>query len=222
MRRAAKDTVEQRTSERDVMVARQPIYNNRMGVYGYELLFRSSSNSTEGLRPTEATAQVLATTILNFGLDDLVLHRKAVINVTRAFLDIMLDIQLPTQQVILDIPDNIAVDDKLVEKLRELGEKGYGISVGGLASLGPPFTVDGSRILTGLLQAPLDFHNLGSTRGGGRAAFWAGPEVGVGHGVMVEVIKDITFRAGVNNIGPPKLVDALALFRHGEGSTGRS
>jgi len=135
MRRVANEEPEQQTSERDVMVARQPIYNNRMGVYGYELLFRSSSNSTEGLKPTEATAQVLATTILNFGLDELVLHRKAVINVTRAFLDIMSDIQLPTGQVILDIPDNIVVDDKLVEKLKELGDKGYGISVGGLANL---------------------------------------------------------------------------------------
>ena len=131
----AEDTAEQRTSECDVMVARQPIYNDRMGVYGYELLFRSSGSTPVGLTPTEATAQVLATTILNFGLDDLVLHRKAIINVTRAFLDIMSDIQLPTEQVVLDIPDNTAVDDKLVEKLRELGGKGYAISVGGLANL---------------------------------------------------------------------------------------
>jgi EAL and modified HD-GYP domain-containing signal transduction protein len=135
MRRVAEDTAEQRTSECDVMVARQPIYNNRMGVYGYELLFRSSGSTPGELRPTEATAQVLATTILNFGLDGLVLHRKAIINVTRAFLDIMSDIQLPTEQVVLDIPDNIVVDDKLVEKLKELGGKGYGISVGGLANL---------------------------------------------------------------------------------------
>jgi EAL and modified HD-GYP domain-containing signal transduction protein len=135
MRRVAEDTAEQRTSECDVMVARQPIYNDRMGVYGYELLFRSSRSTPVGLRPTEATAQVLATTLLNFGLDELVLRRKAIINVTRAFLDIMSDIQLPTEQVVLDIPDNIAVDDKLVEKLRELGGKGYAISVGGLANL---------------------------------------------------------------------------------------
>ena len=135
MRRVAKAEMETQTSERDVMVARQPIYNNCMGVYGYELLFRSSSNSAEGLKPTEATAQVLATTILNFGLDELVLQRKAVINVTRAFLDIMLDIQLPTEQVILDLPDNIVVDDKLIEKLKELNDRGYGISVGGLANL---------------------------------------------------------------------------------------
>ena len=131
----AKDGATQRPSEREVMVARQPIYNNRMGVYGYELLFRSSCPAAEGFRPTEATAQVLASTILNFGLDDLVLHRKAVINVTRAFLDVMSDIQLPTGQLILDIPDNIVVDDRLVERLRELRGKGYAISVGGLANL---------------------------------------------------------------------------------------
>jgi EAL and modified HD-GYP domain-containing signal transduction protein len=106
-----------------------------MGVYGYELLFRSACNTTEGLRPTQATAQVLATTILEFGLEDLVLNRKAVINVTRAFLDVMSDIQLPTEQLILDIPDNIVVDDRLVKKVRELGDRGYGISVGGLENL---------------------------------------------------------------------------------------
>lgn len=131
----AKASAEGQVSDHNVMVARQPIYNNRMGVYGYELLFRSSPNTTGDLKPTEATAQVLATTILNFGLDELVLNRKAVINVTRAFLDIMSDIQLPTGQVILDLPDNIAVDDGLIAKLEELKGMGFGISVGGLANL---------------------------------------------------------------------------------------
>jgi len=131
----AQDRTKDQLSERDVMVARQPIYNNRMGVFGYELLFRSTGSTSAALKPTEATAQVLATTILNFGLDELVLRRKAVINVTRAFLDIMSDIQLPTEQVILDIPDNITVTDSLVTKLKELRDMGYGVSVGGLANL---------------------------------------------------------------------------------------
>ena len=117
------------------MVARQPIYNSRMGVYGYELLFRSATKVNAELRPTEATAQVLAATIMNFGLNELVLNRKAVINVTRAFLEIMSDIQLPTEQVILDIPEKITVDQALITKLKELRGMGFGVSVGGLNNL---------------------------------------------------------------------------------------
>jgi len=135
MRTLVTESAVRSSSERDVMVARQPIYNSRMGVYGYELLFRSAGKVNAELRPTEATAQVLATTILNFGLNELVLNRKAVINVTRAFLEIMSDIQLPTEQVILDIPDNIAVDHALIAKLKELRELGFGVSVGGLGNL---------------------------------------------------------------------------------------
>lgn len=135
MLKVASDRSQKPTSEREVMVARQPIYNDRMGVYGYELLFRAASNNAGDVAPAKATAQVLGTTLLNFGLEELVLHRRAVINVTRAFLDVMSDIQLPTEQLILDIPDDITVDEGLVEKLKELGERGYGLCAGGLANL---------------------------------------------------------------------------------------
>lgn len=93
------------------MVARQPIYNDRMGVFGYELLFRSPGGNNNGLNPTEATAQVLASTVLEFGLDKFVHNRKAVINVTRAFIEVIQDVQLPPEQVILDLPTNMAADE---------------------------------------------------------------------------------------------------------------
>ena len=75
-------------TEQEVMVAQQPIYNSRMGVFGYELLFRSPAGNNEGMKPTEATAQVLESTILDFGLDKFVRNRKAVINVSRTFIEV--------------------------------------------------------------------------------------------------------------------------------------
>ena len=117
------------------MVARQPIYNSSMGVFGYELLFRAPGGSNKGMNPTTATAQVIASTILEYGLEKFVHQRKAFINVTRAFIEVISDVPLPPEQVVLDIPDNIAIDEKLTVRLKELKSKGYGLSIGGMANL---------------------------------------------------------------------------------------
>ena len=125
-------------SELDVMVARQPIYNNRMGVFGYELLFRSPgvpiSIETEK-EATQATAQVLTNSTLTFDLSELVCNRKAVFNVTREFLDTLKDLPLPAEQIILDLPDDITVDDELISKLKALKKIGFRQSVGGFDNL---------------------------------------------------------------------------------------
>ncbi len=116
------------------MIARQPIYNSKMGVFGYELIYCPPSDDN-GPKPNKATAQVIVSAILEFGLDQFVNHRMAVINVTRAFLDVMPEVQLSPEQVILNIPDNLVVDAKLPAILKGLRSQGYGISIGGLANL---------------------------------------------------------------------------------------
>ncbi len=138
---------EHSASEQTVMVARQPIYNSQMGVFGYELLFRSCSGSSKVLRPTEATAQVLTSTILEFGLGKFVHNRKAAINVTRAFIEVITEIQLPSDQIILDISENIVVDRKLITKLEDLRSLGYGISIGGVSALRNPQLLPLSNIV---------------------------------------------------------------------------
>lgn len=147
------------------MVARQPIYNSRMGVFGYELLFRSPTGNNNGLQPTEATSQVLASTILDFGLEKFVHNRKAVINVTRAFIEVIQDVQLPAEQIVLDIPPNIAPDAKMAAKLKELRSLGYSISLSGLVHLKNPmllpladiFQIDVRKVNTSLVVALVKF-----------------------------------------------------------------
>jgi len=125
----------ERVSGDALMIARQPIYNYQMGVYGYELLFRPSGPNSSDVSAAGATAHVLTSAILSSGLDQLVYNCKAVINVTRAFIDVMPEVQLPADQLILDIPDNIRVDDALIDSLKDLKRIGYGLSVGGFATL---------------------------------------------------------------------------------------
>lgn len=123
------------TAEQKLMIARQPIYNGQMGVYGYELLFRPPGGAPGPMRATQATAQVLATAILGSGLHELVYDRMATINVTRAFLDVMQQIQLPASKIVLDLPDNLEADDALLAGLTQLKDLGYTLSIGGIRSI---------------------------------------------------------------------------------------
>ncbi len=144
-----------------VLVARQPIYTNRMEIFGYEFLFRSPDGSNNALNPTEATAQVLESMILDFGFDKFIQKHKAVINVTRAFIEVITEIQLPPRQIILDIPRSIDVDTKLITKLEELRSIGYGLSVKGstnlknteLLSLASIFQIDVQHTKAGSLDS---------------------------------------------------------------------
>jgi EAL and modified HD-GYP domain-containing signal transduction protein len=122
-------------AEQTLAIARQPIYNDQMGVFGYELLFRPSPKTTQPLNSASATAHVLTSALLSTGLEHIVYNRKAIINVTRAFIDVMLQVQLPPEKIMLDLPDNIRVDDGLIETLGSLKEAGYELSIGGFQSL---------------------------------------------------------------------------------------
>ena len=71
----------------DVFVARQPIFDRRTQVYGYELLFRTG---LENFCPQDdldhAAASVLENAWLTFGLPALIGTKKAFINFTRSLL----------------------------------------------------------------------------------------------------------------------------------------
>ncbi len=122
-------------AEQTLAIARQPIYNDQMGVFGYELLFRPSPRNTQPLNSASATAHVLTSALLSTGLEQIVYNRKAIINVTRAFIDVMLQVQLPPEKIMLDLPDNIRVDEVLMDNLRELKGAGYELSIGGFHCL---------------------------------------------------------------------------------------
>jgi len=121
--------------QQEVMIARLPIYNIHMDVIGYELLLQPPDGTNKKADPTAATAQVIASTILAFGFGQSVNNRKAFINVTRAFIDIITEIKLPPHQVVLCLPENAAVDSQLIAKLKVLRSLRYGLSIGGLANL---------------------------------------------------------------------------------------
>ncbi len=119
------------TDLNQIYLARQPIFNKNMGVYAYEILFRSAENSdhadiTDG---TQATAQVMSNLLNDFGIESIVGEKKAFINFNEELL--LQDIQsfLPKKQVVLEILKCVNPTDEIKEKFTKLTKKGYRLAL---------------------------------------------------------------------------------------------
>ncbi len=121
----------------DFFMARQPIYDRRMQVTGYELLYRrqSSSNTADVYNNDLATAQVILNTFTGPGLEQIVGNRLAYINLTDNFIMGRYPIPFSNSQVVLEIPETMAVNRDTVDAVRALRNRGYKIALDDVSSL---------------------------------------------------------------------------------------
>jgi EAL and modified HD-GYP domain-containing signal transduction protein len=110
-----------------VFVARQPIFDRTKNVFGYELLFRSGTeNRYDPSADADAsTLDVIASSFLVIGLDELTGGKRGFINFTRnLLLGDVVDL-LPPEFVAVEILENIAPDEEVLAACRRLKEAGY-------------------------------------------------------------------------------------------------
>lgn len=115
----------------DIFVGRQPIYDEKLDVYAYELLFRAGAgqNSADFYDGDTATSQVVVNTFVDIGLEQIVGNRPAFFNMTRNYL--LDDNPLPFsgEQLVLEVLEDVEVDEDLVCAVRRLSKKGYTIAL---------------------------------------------------------------------------------------------
>jgi EAL and modified HD-GYP domain-containing signal transduction protein len=109
------------------MVGRQPIFDSKLGVHGYELLFRDSS-PTGG---DAMTADVLIRAGMDMDLPALVGSKLAFVNTTRAYLVGEQEIPLPPRQTVIDILEDVPRDAEVVAGCRRLAQNGYTLAADG-------------------------------------------------------------------------------------------
>jgi EAL and modified HD-GYP domain-containing signal transduction protein len=107
-----------------VAVARQPIFDVRQRLKGYELLHRGSAVYGE-----QATAQVLLAAFGDIGLRTLVGAQPAFINVSRRFLLDVDPLPLPPEEVVLELLEDQVLDESLLGRLTELNAAGFRIAL---------------------------------------------------------------------------------------------
>lgn len=120
------------TEKNEIFIGRQPIYNTNLGVFAYELLFRSgSTNNTSSttLSSDEATSQVIINTFLEMGLENLVGNRNACINLGENYRLWENIPNIMPDRVMLDIPQNLIINKDSINSVKRLHDNGFMIAL---------------------------------------------------------------------------------------------
>lgn len=114
----------------EVFIGRQPVLDVNQSVWGYELLFRSSTDNRADFKDAnQATSQVIVNALLEFGLDRVVGDGFALVNLPRDFLLADHTDILPPGKVVLEVLEDVAIDDELVASIGRIRAEGYTIAL---------------------------------------------------------------------------------------------
>jgi c-di-GMP-related signal transduction protein len=111
-------------------MARQPIFDRQLQVYGYELLFRSGierlfcSGSSD-----QKSASVIVDSFLGIGMEALTGKRRAFINCTRETLVKDYISLIPRERTVVEILETIEPDDEVLAVCRKLKQAGYTLAL---------------------------------------------------------------------------------------------
>ena len=116
-----------------VTIGRQPIYSRDFVISSYELLYRSNAGVSAAAFGDEdaATRTVVSNAINLFGLSELTGGAPAYVNFTRNLILTNLAYMARPDQIIVEVPGGMSVDERLKDRLYELKNMGYRLSLGG-------------------------------------------------------------------------------------------
>jgi len=114
----------------DIALARQPIFDGRDQLVGYELLYRKDASINRAIPPVGGSAHqmssdTIAGTFLGFGVDRVTGGKRAFVNVDRAMLlDGSVSVLNP-HDVVVEVLESVRCDDECVDACAALVEQGY-------------------------------------------------------------------------------------------------
>lgn len=115
---------------RPIFIARQPIYDRGLKVFGYELLFRARDvEVAEFDHDDRATSRVIVNSFINIGIERLVGSALAFINVPRQL--VVSDAMLPMfhEQTVLELLENVEPDAAVLKGIVRLKARGFRIGL---------------------------------------------------------------------------------------------
>jgi c-di-GMP-related signal transduction protein len=109
-------------------IARQPIFDDKLKLFAYELLFRAGNENV--FRPyKEASGSLIVDSAMLFGLQTLTGHAKAFVNLDLLALQRGTARLLPPDQVVFEILESIPPSQEVVQLCAELCNEGYTLAL---------------------------------------------------------------------------------------------
>jgi len=114
-----------------VYIGRQPMFNDKLDVVAYDLLYRDSEeNRAEVVDNAAATSRVIVDALMEFGLERIVGDHEAVVKAAAGFLADERLLALPPDRVMFELLETPHPDERLLSNVRALTERGYRIALG--------------------------------------------------------------------------------------------
>lgn len=124
----------------EVFLGRQPIFDRRLHVVAYELLFRAGRLDAAMVDDdSAATAQVIRQAFHQAGIRTVVGDCVAFINVDGPTLFSRAIEALPRERVVIELLETIAIDDDIVRRCRELKARGYRLALDDFVGYGEEY-----------------------------------------------------------------------------------
>ncbi len=143
----------------DIFVARQPIFDRKTQVIGYELLFRDGqANHANVVNASAATAAVVLNSFTEIGLKRMVGARSAWIKAPQQFIDDGLTQLLP-QRAVVELLPGLEITSELLDAISALKQHGHRIALDRFT-----YTLDSDPLLRLIDVVKLDLIDLGRER----------------------------------------------------------
>ena len=115
------------TPDKHRFLGRQAILDQKMDLYGYELLFRARTVNAFSGNAEDATNQIIDSCLSMIACSS---FKKLFINCTRNALVNMSVKLLPSRTVVLEILEDVTPDTELVRACKELKHSGFRLRPG--------------------------------------------------------------------------------------------
>jgi EAL and modified HD-GYP domain-containing signal transduction protein len=118
-------------SQDQVFIGRQPILDRHQRIAAYELLFRQSAEAKTAVFDDQLTAasRVIVNTFATIGVGPVLGRMDGFVNVTQELFHGESVEALPSDRVVIELLENIAPDDRVVARCRELRQRGYKLAL---------------------------------------------------------------------------------------------
>jgi len=113
-----------------VLLARQPIFNRKHEVFGYELLYRNSEmNVYAGIDDNKSTAELINNAYLTMKLSDISAGKRSFINFSEELILKEIPLLLPKEQIIVEVLERVQPTADVIKACKNLKKQGYIIAL---------------------------------------------------------------------------------------------
>ena len=110
----------------DIYVARQPIFDIKKCIFGYELLFRADmANFFPEIEGDSATSKLLSNSFFNIGIEKIAGSNLAFINFTQELLLKQLPLMFSQDRLVVEILEDVQPERDVIEACQEIALNGY-------------------------------------------------------------------------------------------------